>query len=174
MPDTIKAVIRDVPDFPKPGILFKDITPVLANPEAFQKVIDIFVAKYKDEGITQVAAIESRGFPFGAPLALALGAGLTIIRKPGKLPADTVQETYALEYGVDTLEIHADALTASDKVLVMDDLLATGGTAVAAGNLIEKLGAEMFGFAFVIELSFLGGREKLQKADRDIFSILSY
>jgi adenine phosphoribosyltransferase len=174
MADKIKNAIRIIPDFPKPGIQFKDITPVLSNPEAFQQAIDIFVARYKDEGITQVACIESRGFIFGAPVALALGAGMTLIRKKGKLPAETVQETYALEYGVDTLELHADALTAKDKVLVIDDLLATGGTAVAAGNLIDKLGAEVHAFAFLVELSFLEGRRKLQDNHREVFSILSY
>ncbi|HVT04000.1 MAG TPA: adenine phosphoribosyltransferase [Thermoanaerobaculia bacterium] len=158
-----KRFIRDVPDFPKPGIVFKDITPLLKSPEAFSRVIENMTAPFRHAGITKVAAIESRGFIFGAPVAQALGAGFIPIRKPGKLPWTTFRNEYDLEYGTDALEIHRDALDSTDRVLLVDDVLATGGTAAAASLLIEMLGAHTAGYSMLIELSFLKGRERLQK-----------
>jgi adenine phosphoribosyltransferase len=160
--DKIKLLIRDVPDFPKEGILFKDITPLLADADGLKQTLDLLAAPYRDQGITAVAGMESRGFIFGVPVAERLGVGFVPIRKPGKLPAATVSETYALEYGTDSLEMHADALSASDKVLVVDDLLATGGTARAAVKLIRSVGATVVAAAFVIELAFLDGRKQLE------------
>ena len=156
-----KQLIADVPDFPKPGIVFKDITPLLANGPAFRKVIDAFAVALGDSGVTQLVAIESRGFIFGAALAHHLGIGLTLVRKPGKLPRETFSETYALEYGTDTVQMHADALTVTDRVLIIDDVLATGGTAAATARLVERIGSQLVGFAFLMELSFLDGRAKL-------------
>jgi len=156
-----KALIADVPDFPSEGVVFKDITPLLANGPAFRKVIDAFAVTFGDKGVTQIAAIESRGFIFGAALAHHLGVGLTLVRKQGKLPRATLAETYALEYGTDTVEIHADALAVTDRVLIVDDVLATGGTAAATARLVDRIGAELVGFAFLLEIGFLGGREKL-------------
>lgn len=156
-----KQLITDVPDFPKPGVVFKDITPLLQNGPAFRKVIDAFAVVFGEARVTQVAAIESRGFIFGAALAHHLGVGLTLVRKPGKLPRAVVSETYALEYGTDTVELHADGLTVTDRVLVVDDVLATGGTAAATARLLDKVGANLVGFAFLIELGFLGGRDRL-------------
>ncbi len=157
-----RALIRDVPDFPKPGILFRDITPVLGDPLAFREVIDALAARYRNQGLTKIAGIESRGFVFGSALAYALGLGFVILRKPGKLPCKTYSATYALEYGHDTLHIHQDALQKGDRVVVMDDLIATGGTAKAAAELVTQAGAELAELCFVIELGFLKGREKLQ------------
>jgi adenine phosphoribosyltransferase len=153
--------IRNVPDFPKPGIQFKDITTVLKDKDVFSETIDILSQMYKDKGITKVVGIESRGFIFGAPLAYNLGAGLVLVRKPKKLPAETIQEEYELEYGTDKLEIHIDAIEKGEKVLIHDDLLATGGTAAATCRLIEKLGGEIVGISFLTELGFLNGRQKL-------------
>lgn len=167
----LKALIRDVPDFPKKGILFKDVTPLLLDPQGLNAAIDRLAAPYKEMEISAVAGMESRGFIFGVPVAQALGVGFIPIRKPGKLPADSVSETYELEYGTDSLEIHADAATSGDRVLLVDDLLATGGTAKAAANLVKKLGAEVIGATFVIELSFLNGRSKL---DIPIHSLVTY
>lgn len=172
MSNDIQAFIRDIPDFPKPGILFKDITPLLANAEAFKKVTERFVEEYKDQNIKTIIGIESRGFLFGVPLAQALGIGFVPIRKPGKLPAETLQETYDLEYGTDSIEIHKDAIEEGDRVLIIDDLLATGGTAAAAGKLVKQLGADLVGFAFLIELGFLQGRDKL--GDHAVCSLVSY
>jgi adenine phosphoribosyltransferase len=156
-----KSLVRDIADFPQPGIVFKDITPVLQDAEAFRQI----VIAITDYAVTVkpdvVVGIESRGFLFGAPVALALGAGFVPIRKKGKLPHDTLQEEYALEYGANTVEIHADAIRPGQTVLIVDDLLATGGTAKAAARLIERLGGRITGFAFVIELEFLGGRSAL-------------
>ncbi len=151
----------DVPDFPKPGIVFKDITPALADPEGLREMIDLLAARWRDAGVTQVVGVESRGFIFAAGLAYALGAGMGIIRKPGKLPRPTLSVTYDLEYGSDTIHIHADALTAQDRVLVLDDVLATGGTAAAAAKLVAQTGATLVGLGFVLELGFLHGRERL-------------
>jgi adenine phosphoribosyltransferase len=156
-----ERVIRDVPDFPKPGIMFKDITPMLADPRALSLSVNLLAQPYRDMGVTRVAGIESRGFVFGVPVAERLGVGFVPVRKAGKLPAKTLSHTYALEYGEGVVEIHDDAAGPGDRVLVVDDLLATGGTAEAAVSLVRRLGAEVVGVAFVIELDFLGGRSKL-------------
>jgi adenine phosphoribosyltransferase len=158
-------LIRDVPDFPKPGVVFKDITPVLADPDAFSALIDQLCAPYERGSVTKVVGIEARGFILATPVAEQLGAGFVPIRKPGKLPADVIRETYELEYGTDALEMHKDALRRGDRVLVVDDVLATGGTAAAAIRLVERLDAEVIGVAVFIELAFLGGRASLNGAD---------
>ncbi|MCB0209657.1 MAG: adenine phosphoribosyltransferase [Anaerolineae bacterium] len=168
----LATTIRSVPDFPIEGILFYDITTLLKNPAALKETIDQLSQHYQDKGIEVVAGIESRGFIFGMPLAYQLGVGFVPIRKPGKLPAETVSESYDLEYGSNTLEMHVDAIEKGQKVLIVDDLLATGGTAAATCSLIEKTGGEVAGLAFIIELSFLEGREKIK--DYDIFSLLKY
>jgi len=160
--DDVRARLRDVPDFPKKGILFRDITPVLADGPLFERVTHWIVEQYRAVRATRVLGIESRGFIFGAPVAHRLGAGFIPARKPGKLPWRTVRVTYALEYGSDALEVHADACSPGDRVLVVDDLLATGGTSAAACALVEKLGAEVAGVAVVLELGFLQGRQKLR------------
>ncbi len=159
--DRIDQTLRDVPDFPKPGILFKDITTVLQDAELFGDIIDALAERYASRGITAVVGVESRGFIFGAPLAKALGTGFVLVRKPGKLPAETIGVDYALEYGTDRLEIHADALGKEDRVLIVDDLLATGGTASAVVELVNQLGAHIVESAFLIELGFLHGRTKV-------------
>jgi adenine phosphoribosyltransferase len=159
--DAIRAKIRDVPDFPKKGIVFKDITPVLADRTLFRQVIDALAARWGGERIHKVVGIESRGFLFAAPLAYAIGAGLTVVRKPGKLPYQKIREVYALEYGEDSLELHVDAVGPAERVLVMDDLLATGGTAEAVGRLVTRQGAELAGYSFVVELGFLHGARRL-------------
>jgi adenine phosphoribosyltransferase len=168
----LKEHIRDIADFPKPGIMFRDITPLLANPDAFREVIRLLADKYRDAGVTAICAAEARGFIFATPLALELNAAFVPIRKPGKLPFDTKAFHYELEYGTDTLEMHTDAVKAGDKVLLVDDLLATGGTMEACVKLCKHTGAEVVGCAFVIELTFIGGREKL--APTDCFSLISY
>lgn len=157
----LEDYIRDVPDFPKPGILFKDITPLLGSPAAFRASVEHLAAPWRDEGIEKIAGIESRGFIFGAAVAQLLGCGFVPVRKPGKLPYRSHRHEYALEYGTDALEIHEDAFLSGERVVIVDDVLATGGTAAAAGALVRKIGAELAGYAMVIELSFLGGREKL-------------
>jgi adenine phosphoribosyltransferase len=159
--DAIRARIRDVPDFPKKGIVFKDITPVLSDGQLFREVIDAFVARWKGERVTKVIGIESRGFIFAAPIAYALGAGFTIVRKPGKLPWEVIREAYALEYGEAALELHVDAIGPGDRVLVVDDVLATGGTAEAAGRLVARQGATLISYSFLVELSFLHGARRL-------------
>jgi adenine phosphoribosyltransferase len=159
--DLLRRTIRDVPDFPKKGIVFKDITPVLGDAAAYRRVVDELVARWKPERIDQVVGIESRGFIFAAPLAYALGAGLSIARKPGKLPWETIRESYLLEYGEDGLELHIDSVDRGERVLVVDDLLATGGTAGAVGRLVTRQGAELVGYAVVVELAFLDGRRRL-------------
>ncbi|HEX5132658.1 MAG TPA: adenine phosphoribosyltransferase [Candidatus Krumholzibacteria bacterium] len=161
MIDRIRSAIRDVPDFPKPGIMFKDITPVLNDPALFARVIDQFVERYAPMGIARVAAMESRGFIFGAPLAARIGAGFVPLRKFGKLPHTTVAETFNLEYGTETLEIHTDAIQPGERVLVIDDLLATGGTAEAAVKLVNRAGGAVVEMAFLVELKFLAGRVRL-------------
>ena len=166
-----KKYIGDIPDFPKPGIIFKDITPLLANGEAFGAVVDRVADPYRGR-VDQVLGIESRGFIIGAAVAYALKAGLAVVRKPGKLPALTFAAQYALEYGSDTLEIHRDAIGKGQRVLIVDDLLATGGTAAAATSLIRKLGGDVIGAAFAVELNFLKGRAKLPGVD--VFSLLKY
>ena len=166
----LKGAIRDIPDFPKPGIVFKDITPLLQDAELFKDAIDSMAAQLRPLNPTHIVAIESRGFILGAPLAYELGAGLVIVRKPSKLPHKTEYLEYALEYGTDRLEIHVDALKADDRVVIVDDLLATGGTALAAAQLVEKLGASVEALAFLTELGFLEARAKF--GDRKIVSLL--
>jgi adenine phosphoribosyltransferase len=172
MLDELRARIRDVPDFPKKGVIFKDITPVLADARLFRGVIDALAEQHRGQGITKVVGIESRGFIFAAPLAIALGAGLVIVRKPGKLPWRTVREVYALEYGEDTLEMHLDAVEPGERVLVVDDVLATGGTAAAVGALVTRQGAELAGYAFLLELGFLHGARRLGQAK--VQALLTY
>jgi adenine phosphoribosyltransferase len=157
----LRHFIRDVPDFPKPGILFRDVTPLLADPDAFRRAVEAVAAPFRDARVERVIGIESRGFLLGAPVALALGAGLVIVRKPGKLPWKTVRASYALEYGEDSVEMHVDAVQKGQRVLVVDDLVATGGTAAAAIQLARQAGAEVVGASFLIELSFLQGRKRL-------------
>ena len=169
---SIQRAIRDVPDFPRPGIIFKDITPLLANGRLFAKTIDLLARRYQDQRIDTVLGIESRGFIIGAALAYKLGAGFSIVRKPGKLPFETHKASYELEYGTDTLEIHVDALAGRPRVIICDDLIATGGTAAATAELVSKLGGTVVECAFVIELSFLKGREKLKNFA--VFSLLKY
>ena len=165
----VQSYIRAIPDFPIPGILFRDITPLLKDKQGFKAAVDLFVGKYKDRGIDYVVGIEARGYMLGAPLAYSIGAGFVPVRKPGKLPYSKLSESYALEYGTNSLEIHADALGNSDRVLVVDDLLATGGTAAATRRLLERLGAKVEGFAFLIELAALHGRDALQGIDVTTF-----
>ena len=160
----LKRTIRDVPDFPKPGILFKDITPVLAQPALVRSITEHFAELYRNAGIDAVVGMESRGFIFGVPLALALDAAFVPARKPGKLPYERVSESYALEYGTATLDMHIDAVRPGQRVLVVDDLIATGGTAVATAKLVEKLGGKVVACCFVIELCFLDGRAALSPA----------
>ena len=170
--DHLKSQIRHVPDFPKPGILFYDITPLLADPAGFRDTIDALTAPHAGQGIDRVVGIESRGFILAAAVADRLGAGFVPIRKPGKLPSTTLGESYALEYGTDMLEIHDDALGPGHRVLVVDDVLATGGTARAAVNLVQRLGSTPHAAAFLIEIDVLKGRDKL--ADTTVFSVLRY
>lgn len=168
----LASLIRDVPDFPVPGILFKDITTLLRNAAALREVITLLADRYTDAQVDIVAAIESRGFIFGAPLAVRLGAGFVPVRKPGKLPAQAISESYMLEYGTNTLEMHVDAIQPGQRVLVVDDLLATGGSARAAINLVERLGGQVVGLAFVVELDFLNGRQKL--TGYPVYSLVHY
>jgi len=157
----VRARIRDVPDFPKKGVVFKDITPVLADPALFKRVIDALAERWRGQRITKVVGVESRGFVFAAPLAYALDAGLVIVRKPGKLPWQRVREVYALEYGEDALEMHVDAVGPGDRAVIVDDVLATGGTAAATIDLVRRCGAEVVGLSVLIELTFLPGRAAL-------------
>lgn len=166
------ALIRNVPDFPQPGVQFKDITTLLQDGAAFRAVIDQLVTHYGEQQIDVVAGVESRGFIFSAPVAYRLGAGLVPIRKPGKLPAPTVEVSYTLEYGSNTLQMHTDAIPPGARVLLVDDLLATGGTIVAAIDLVQRVGGQIVGLAFVIELTFLEGRRLL--GDYPIFSLVQY
>jgi len=165
--EDLKAAVRDVPDFPKEGILFKDITPILQDPKLFKYAMSLFEEQIKDKGITKVAAVDARGFFFGGVLCERMGLGLVPIRKQGKLPYDTFEESYDLEYGQATLAIHQDAFEPGEKVVLIDDLLATGGTAAASARLIEKAGGEVAQIQFLIELAFLNGREALK--DYDIY-----
>ena len=159
--EKLKAAIRDVPDFPQEGILFKDIMPVVNDPELFKMSVDLFVDRYKDKKIDMFAVIDARGFLFGSAVAYLLGAGVAPIRKKGKLPYKTIEESYSLEYGTATLAMHVDAIEKGNRVVIIDDLLATGGTAAATASLVEKVGGEIVEIAFLIELAFLKGREKL-------------
>jgi len=170
--DQLKALIKDVPDFPKKGIMFKDITPLLADPKGFDAVIDGLIAPFKNKGVEIVAGVESRGFLLAPAMAARLGAGIVPLRKKGKLPRAVKSASYDLEYGTDSIEAHTDAFSKHSKVLLVDDVLATGGTAAAAISLIEALGGEIVGTTFLIELSFLNGRQKL--AGRGVHSLLTY
>ena len=168
----LKDTIMDVPDFPINGIVFKDITPILHHAEVLVRVIDALAEHYADKDISRIVGVESRGFIFGTALAYAMNKGFVLVRKPGKLPRKTLSVTYELEYGTDTLEIHEDALDKGERVVLIDDLLATGGTACAACELIERIGAEVVECAFVVELTFLKGRERI--AGHEIHSIVRY
>jgi adenine phosphoribosyltransferase len=169
---SIQRAIRDVPNFPKPGIVFKDITPLLANGPLFARTIDLFAERYGRQNIDTVLGIESRGFIIGAALAYKLGSGFSVVRKPGKLPYEKHQASYDLEYGTDTLEIHIDAIPPQARVIIADDLIATGGTAAATAQLVSKLGGTVVECAFVIELAFLKGRDKLKPYG--VYSLLQY
>ena len=168
----LRAYIRDVPDFPEPGIIFKDITPLLGNVRAFDYAISLLVKIYKDADFDAIALVESRGFVFGAPLARELGKPIVLVRKPGKLPAETYTTDYDLEYGTNTLEIHVDGVEKGQKLLIVDDLLATGGTLDATARLVEMAGGAVFGIGVIIELSFLDGRKNL--SEYDIHSLIQY
>jgi adenine phosphoribosyltransferase len=168
----LAKMIRDVPDFPKEGILFKDITTLIKEPQAFREVIDRLADHYAGQQIDLVVAVEARGYIFGAPIAYKLGAGFVPVRKEGKLPAQTVREEYELEYGTDSVEMHRDAIRPGQKVLIVDDLIATGGSAAATTRLVERLGGEVVSIAFLIELTFLNGVEKLK--DYDVFTMIEY
>jgi len=172
-PAWLASRLRDVPDFPKPGIVFKDVTPLMADVEAFAATVDALAAAARafPTPVDAVVGIEARGFIFGAPVAHAIGAAFVPVRKPGKLPWKTVSETYELEYGTDTLEVHEDALVAGQTAFVLDDVLATGGTAAATCRLVERLGARVAGLGFVVELGFLGGRARLP--DSDVTSLIT-
>jgi len=166
----LRSFIRDVPDFPSPGILFRDITPLLASPEAFRRAVEEMATPFRGDSVGKVLGIEARGFMFGAAIARELGVGFVPVRKPGKLPRETLRVSYGLEYGKDSLEIHKDAFAAGERVLVADDVLATGGTADAAGQLADRLGARVVGMTFFIELGDLKGRERLRQ--RRLHSVL--
>ncbi|MGB3340184.1 MAG: adenine phosphoribosyltransferase [bacterium] len=168
----LKKYIRDVPDFPKKGILFKDITTLLKKPEPFKYAVDTIVNKYKDQDIDKVVSVEARGYIFGGVLAYNLNCGFVPVRKPGKLPSETLGMDYTLEYGTNTIEIHKDALKPGEKVLIFDDLLATGGTVQATCQLVEQLGAKVVSCVFLIDLTFLKGSEKLK--NYEVFSLIKY
>ncbi|GAX61065.1 adenine phosphoribosyltransferase [Candidatus Scalindua japonica] len=168
----LKDLVRDIPDFPKEGIVFKDITPLLQNPSSLKEIVDKFTERYANQKVDVIVGAEARGFLFGPAVAVNLNAGFVPVRKPGKLPYETASMTYELEYGTDTLEIHKDAIKAGDNVLMLDDLLATGGTMAASCKLVESLGGNITGCAFLIELNFLNGKDKLSKYD--IFSLIQY
>ncbi len=170
----LKNSIKSIQDYPKPGILFRDVTSLLEDPKAYALSIDLLVERYKNAGITKVVGTEARGFLFGAPVALGLGVGFVPVRKPGKLPRETISETYDLEYGTDQLEIHVDAIKPGDKVLVVDDLLATGGTIEATVKLIRRLGGEVADAAFIINLFDLGGEQRLEKQGITSYSLVPF
>lgn len=166
----LEKKIRDIPGFPKAGVIFKDITPLLLDPKSFKQAIDIMADYYKDKNITSIVSAEARGFIFGGALAYKLGVGFIPARKPGKLPYKTVRQEYELEYGTDALEIHEDAIKFGDRVLIVDDVLATGGTTAAQAKLVKKIGGEVVGFCFLVELAFLNPRGKLK--GYDVFSLI--
>ena len=170
--EALRAKIREIPDFPKPGILFYDITTLLKDPAGYREAIDLMLEPYRDAGIEIVVGMESRGFIFSAPMAYLLGAGLVPVRKLGKLPAETLSVEYALEYGSNTLEIHRDAIAPGQRVLIVDDLLATGGTVAGTIELVERLKGEIVGLAFLVELDFLHGRDRL--TGREVASVIHY
>jgi len=172
--DDLKKHIREVPDFPKPGINFYDITTLLQNPMALRQTVDRFVWLFADRRIDKVVGIESRGFMFGPIVAYDLNAGFVPVRKPGKLPSEKIRETYELEYGTDTLEMHKDAVQPGEHVLIVDDLVATGGTALAVARMVESLGGKVSGLGFIIELTFLDGRKKLEAAGHEVVSLIKY
>lgn len=172
--ERIKSVIRDVPDFPKPGILFKDITPILLQPSLIAEMIDVMADHFKDKKIDALVGIEARGYLFGVLLAQKLKVPFVMIRKAGKLPAETIQKSYDLEYGTATIEMHTDAVQKGMNVLIHDDLLATGGTAKAAAALVESVGANVSGFSFIIDLEFLKGVEVLQSFTDDVHALIKY
>lgn len=172
--DRIKALIRDVPDFPREGILFKDISPIFSDPEEARNIISYFAEKLREEEVDMIAGIESRGFLFGFPLALELNVPFVLIRKKGKLPPETISVAYDLEYGSAEIEILKDALKPGQKVHIHDDLLATGGTALAAGSLIEKCGGQVQGYSFLAELTFLNGKESLHNISANVLTLLRY
>jgi len=170
--DSIRKAIRDVPDFPKKGVMFKDITPILQDPALFGSIIDALAERYAGRGVDKIAAMESRGFIFAAPLATRLGTGFVPLRKLGKLPYKTISATFDLEYGTETLEVHEDAISTGERVLILDDVLATGGTAAAAVDLVRRCGGEVVESAFVIELGFLGGRSKLDGVE--VYTLVTF
>jgi adenine phosphoribosyltransferase len=170
--EQIKALVRDVPDFPEPGIVFKDITPVLADENAFSTIIDLIVVHFGRGNVDKVVGIEARGFILAAPVAYHFGAGVVPVRKKGKLPWKTVETTFTLEYGEATLQLHEDAVQPGERVLIVDDVLATGGTSAAAASLVERIGGKVCGIACLIELEFLRGREKLPQYD--LFTMIQY
>ena len=168
-----ESLIVNIPDYPEPGVIFKDITPLLADPAGFSAVIDAIAEHFKDAGVTKVIGAEARGFMIGAPVAYRLGAGFIPARKPGKLPREVISEKYTLEYGTNELQIHADALSADDVVLLVEDLIATGGTVVAQVKLVQKVGAKLAGMGFLMELAFLHPREAVARAtDVEVFSLV--
>ncbi|PMG86327.1 adenine phosphoribosyltransferase [Vibrio breoganii] len=170
----IKASIKSIPDYPKPGILFRDVTSLMEDAKAYQATIEMLIERYQGMGFTKVVGTEARGFLFGAPLALELGVGFVPVRKPGKLPRNTISQSYELEYGTDVLEIHTDAITEGDKVLVVDDLLATGGTIEATTKLIRQLGGIVEHTAFVINLPEIGGDKRIEKMGIEVFSLCEF
>jgi len=174
MSELIKSKIRTIPDFPKKGIMFRDITTLLKDKEGFNETINLLVERYKNMDIDAVAGIESRGFITGAVLANRLGLGFITIRKPGKLPGETVSEEYELEYGIDKIEVHKDSIKKGDKILLVDDLIATGGTALAAANLVKKLGGEIVECSFIIDLPDIGGKKKLLDAGYKVFNVVEF
>ncbi|MBI5656507.1 MAG: adenine phosphoribosyltransferase [Geobacter sp.] len=170
--DELKNIIRDIPDFPKKGIIFKDITTLLADAKSYQRMIDLLAHRYIGQRIDKVVGVEARGFLIGAALAYKLGAGIVLVRKPGKLPSETFKKSYDLEYGTDTLEIHTDAITRGERILIADDLLATGGTMGAVVDMVSSLGGELVECCFMAELEFLHGRKKLPEGK--VFSLLQF
>ncbi|MFP8880165.1 MAG: adenine phosphoribosyltransferase [Myxococcota bacterium] len=170
----IKALIRTIPDYPKPGIMFRDITTLLSSADGAQQAVIELADPFRDQQVEKVAGVEARGFIFGLAVAIELGVGFVPVRKPGKLPFEVVGEDYELEYGTDRVEIHRDALTAGERVLLVDDLIATGGTAEAAANLIQKIGGEIISCAFVVELPELGGRKRLESSGHRVVSLCQF
>ena len=170
--DVLRSLIRDIPDFPKPGVVFKDLTPLLADAAAFRTTVDALADHYSDAGVDKVLGIEARGFIPAAPIARSLGVGFVPVRKAGKLPWQVEKEEYVLEYGTDLLEVHQDAVAAGERTLIIDDVMATGGTAAATIRLVQKLDAEVVGLGFIVELEFLGGRQQL--GNSEVLSLVRY
>jgi adenine phosphoribosyltransferase len=170
--DDLKNIIRDIPDFPKKGIIFKDITTLLSDAKSYQRMIDLISHRYVGQHIDKVVGVEARGFIIGAALAYKLGAGVVLVRKPGKLPSETFSKTYDLEYGTDTLEIHTDAIKPGEKILIADDLLATGGTTAAVVDMVQSMGGDIVECCFMVELEFLNGKKRLPEGK--VFSLLQF